>query len=97
MVIGSVGCVFVTVPAPVFNALGGSSRTEQANYAKMCFLSAVQGAEIIGKSGKNPYVAILMVRESWLLRLIKYAELHYSTESNTNLLGSLEAGPEAFP
>lgn len=89
--------MFVTVPAPVFNALGGSLRTEQANYAKMYFLSAVQEAEIIGKSGKNPYVAILIVRELWLLWLIKHAELHYSAESNTNLLGSLEAGPEAFP
>lgn len=61
----------------------------------MYFLTAVQGAEIIGRLEKYPYVAVLMAGVWWLLRLIKCEELRYSAERNTKLLGSPEARSEA--
>lgn len=62
----------------------------------MYFLTAVRGAEIIGRLEKYPYVAVLMAGVWWLLRLIKCKELHYSAEINTKLLGSPEGRSKAI-
>lgn len=60
----------------------------------MYFLTAVQGAEIIGRLEKYPYVAVLMAGVWWLLRLIKCEEFIILLKE-TKLLGSPEARSEA--